>query len=299
MTLNQIKCLWEVVITGNFTEAADRLYMTQSAVSKNIMALEKELGVTLLDRTSRPHTLSTAGAGLITHFGEIILAYERTESKLQEIKRSTKPSSENNFRLVGMPAMTRFGITASINAFLHEHPEYSISQEEMDEDRVLLALQMGDCDIAFCSTLRLKLEDYHVQKYSEEHLSMAISYKHPMAHREFLTLSDMANQSWIFPPPQAMHYHVGLDSCKENGFSPNVILTTSRPATALEYLQNHYSDSVYMEMDGILNTYASDLLRIIHIENSLQFEFLFAWKKNMLLPKAAKEYLDYMSVLER
>lgn len=296
MTLIQIKCLWEVTVTGNFSEAAEHLYLTQSSVSKNIIALEEELSVALLDRSSRPYVLSSAGREMMVHFGEIILAFERANFTLEEIKRRQLPVENNSFRLIGMPAMSRFGVSASIHSFVRENPNYNISLEEMDEDRAVLALQMGNCDVAFCTNLRLNLNNYNFQKYYSDTLSIAFSSKHQMASSLSPSLSSMANQSWIFPPQQSPHYHNCIDACQRAGFIPNVILSTSRPHTAMEYLHNHSENCMYMEITSILSSYMTDLHYMIPLENTPEIEFYFVWKRNEQLPKAATDFLGYVAL---
>jgi len=291
MTLIQIKSLWEVVLTGNFTEAAEHLYITQSAVSKNIMSLEEELGIPLLDRSTRPYTLSPAGRKMMVHFGEIILAYDRAESTLQEIKRSCTPLDNNCFRLIGMPAITRFGVTASIYDFMRNNPSYNIYLEEMDEDRIAIAMQMGDCDVAFCTNLRINLADYNTKKYRRD--SISILFSSDIAANT--PLAEMANFSWIFPPPQAAHYSTCLRLCQEAGFIPKIVLTTSRPQTAMEYITNHRKNCAYMEITGILSNYCNEDCHMVPVANSPEVSFHFVWRKNAALPKAALEYLAYMS----
>jgi DNA-binding transcriptional LysR family regulator len=278
----------------NYTEAAERLYMTQSSISKNILALEKELGVSLFDRSSRPYVLSPAGSKLMVHFKEILLAFERTDLTLQEIKRCQQPLENNIFRIAGMPAMTRFGVTSSIHSFVHGNPCYNVSLQEMDEDCVLLALQMGDCDIAFCSNLRLNFQDYSYQKYSADTISIVFSKDNPIAQKDAAKLSDLSGQYWVFPPPQAPHYNVCLHACHSAGFKPNIRLTTDRPHTALEYVHGHSENCMYIEITGIVKNYMTDSYAMRPAETP-HIEFYFAWRRNVPLPKAAIDYLQYMT----
>ena len=73
MTLTQIHALLAVLEYGGFTEASKRLYMTQSAVSQAISALEEELGVDILIRERRKDIqLSPAGSRIVSHLRTIV-----------------------------------------------------------------------------------------------------------------------------------------------------------------------------------------------------------------------------------
>ncbi|MBR3398110.1 MAG: LysR family transcriptional regulator [Lachnospiraceae bacterium] len=296
MTIVQIKCLWEVTSRGNFSEAAENLYLTQSSVSKNIMALERELGISLLDRTSRPYKLSPAGSRLMPYFREILLAYERMELTLHEIKSHGRTSKNNCFRLMGMPALTSFGITSLAYAFEKAHPEYKVLISEDDEDRVILALQMGNCDVAFCTNLRLNLPEYNSLKFLTDTITVYYSDQNIHAKTDSPTLRDFADQTWVFPPPQSVHYPVCLDLCQKAGFNPDIVLATSRPSTGMEYLNNHSTNCVYIELASILHRYTGDEGHFLtQLSNTANVEFYIVTRRNVALPQAAKAFLDYVA----
>lgn len=84
MLLRQIKYFVTVVDTGSFTEAAEECFISQSAISQQILSLEKELGVQLLVRSTRRFTLTEPGKYLYSH-GKNCLA------KLKNLKTALLP----------------------------------------------------------------------------------------------------------------------------------------------------------------------------------------------------------------
>lgn len=88
MTLTQIHALLAVLEYGGFTEASKRLYMTQSAVSQAISALEEELGVDILIRERRKEIeLTAAGSRIVRH----LRAIQRDVNAVKEIKKEPGP----------------------------------------------------------------------------------------------------------------------------------------------------------------------------------------------------------------
>jgi DNA-binding transcriptional LysR family regulator len=74
--LRHLRCLVAIVDSGTFTDAAIELGISQAAVSRNLMALERVLGVRLLHRTSRTVTPTTAGVHVLAQARQVLAAAE-------------------------------------------------------------------------------------------------------------------------------------------------------------------------------------------------------------------------------
>ena len=82
MLLKQMKYFISVVECNSFTEAAEQCYISQSAISQQIKALEQELGVDLIKRNNRQFTLTPAGEYFYRHGVELV-------SEIDNLKRET------------------------------------------------------------------------------------------------------------------------------------------------------------------------------------------------------------------
>ena len=80
MLLRQIKYFVTVVDTGSFTEAAEECFISQSAISQQILSLEKELGVQLLVRSTRRFTLTEPGKYLYSHGKKLLGETEKLKN---------------------------------------------------------------------------------------------------------------------------------------------------------------------------------------------------------------------------
>lgn len=101
MTLTQIHALLAVLEYGGFTEASKRLYMTQSAVSQAISALEEELGVDILIRERRKEIeLTAAGSRIVRH----LRAIQRDVNAVKEIAEQEKKNRPVRYGLAVFPA---------------------------------------------------------------------------------------------------------------------------------------------------------------------------------------------------
>ena len=88
MTLMQLKCFWTVGTVGSFTNAAETLFISQSAVSKNVAALEQELLFPLFDRSGKTATLTAGGRRMLEYCGQVIKMLDDMGAEAKEIRRA-------------------------------------------------------------------------------------------------------------------------------------------------------------------------------------------------------------------
>src|SRR4030095_5447711 len=85
LDVRRIRVLQEVVTRGSFSAAAESLHLSQSAVSQQIAALEREVGVPLLDRSTGGPRLTSAGEALMEHGDAVLCRLEEAERELAQI----------------------------------------------------------------------------------------------------------------------------------------------------------------------------------------------------------------------
>ena len=127
----EIEYICEFVVlaeTCNYMEAADRLFVSQSALSRHIKALEEELKVQLFDRSTRKVSLSP--------FGSLFLPYARqiasTRYAYEAAIAGALKAEHGNIRLGTIPVMSQYGITDLIMRFRQENPGFSMDIIEGD-----------------------------------------------------------------------------------------------------------------------------------------------------------------------
>ena len=292
MNIIQIRCFWEVVKTRNVTEAAERLYLTQSTVSKKISALENELGILLFERRGRTMLLTHNGKELLESFGEIISAYEKTEHTVETIRRSNRrPDGTVTMSLI--PVVESLGLISVINHFADANENFKPLLEIADENSVILSLQSGHCDLAFCSDLMLDNKLYCIEKHSTHKFKLVVSKTHKFAQKNELRLKDIMDEKLVLLHPVSMLYNLCIQACEAEGFYPNILLTTNWSNIAMEYIRS--SDCIFMTVDTV-DAYPSDYHIVIDLQDSPQFDYVFAWRKPDELPDAVREFIRSLSL---
>src|SRR5512139_1451809 len=109
MEIRQIQYFLSVVETGSFTAAADEHYISQSSLSKIIIALEKEIEVPLFDRSKRRVFLTEAGEAFLGHARKLDATYKAMLVEIDGYKSIT-----DSFSIASIPILTQYGITTLI-----------------------------------------------------------------------------------------------------------------------------------------------------------------------------------------
>jgi len=144
MEIRQIQYFLSIVETGSFSAAADEHYISQSSLSKIIIALEKELGIPLFDRSKRKVSLTEAGEAFLEHAGKINVNYKAMVVDLNGYKSDT-----DSFAIAAIPVITQYGITTYIAQFKDMYPDIHFTLEEIDGLNILPALEERRFDLAF------------------------------------------------------------------------------------------------------------------------------------------------------
>ncbi|GGR74639.1 LysR family transcriptional regulator [Streptomyces aureoverticillatus] len=214
-----LRAFLEVARHGSFTVAARRLGWTQSAVSRQIAALENALGgAPLFDRLPR-------GVRLTAH-GRAALPY--TEAALGQLARMRRELTDLDGAAGGL---LRFGAFATADAalvpralalFRERHPGVTLTREEGFTRPLLTRLTEGELDLAVVSTTGGPLpEDVcELHHLLDETLYVAVPADHPLAGEPRVDLDRLADDDWVSGSPEPAGSL--LDAALRHGFRPRI-----------------------------------------------------------------------------
>lgn len=143
-TLKQLKAFAAIAATGSFTEAAMALHLTQSAISVLIRDLEQELGVQLLDRTTRKVTVTEAGHELLPTAQSIFNNLAATVERLNDIR----DKKSGTLRVAAPQLMASTVMPRLISQWLGEYPGITVKLHDTLPERLLSVLRDGEVELA-------------------------------------------------------------------------------------------------------------------------------------------------------
>lgn len=195
LNTTRLRILREVAACGTLTAAAKALYMTQPAVSQQIAALEREVGVPLVERTTRSMRLTDAGLKLVRH-ADVILA--DCEEALADVRSSSEKIAGVVRMSIFRTAAGSIALTAMVD-LLREYPDLEVVAKDIPADTAILALKAGKLDIALSYEWDVApiSEDPGLDRYPlfREPLIVLLPARHPLGSGP-VRLRDLRDERW-------------------------------------------------------------------------------------------------------
>lgn len=236
MELRHLRYFQAVAEELSFSKAALRLGIAQPAVSRAIRDLELELGVELLDRSSRKVRRTSAGDVLLRDGATVL---EQLEKALARTRRAAA-GDEGELRLGYIGPPTRAFLPEVLRAFRNQLPRIHLVLEERTPERVWEMVAKGRLSVGL--TRPVKSADagrLRSEVLLEEEFCAAVPMDHPWARRTQVRWKDLAGQPLIvLARREGAGSHVAVvQACLEAGFDPRLAHTPSLIGTILEYVK--------------------------------------------------------------
>ena len=164
MDFKQLESFVAVVDEGSFSNAADRLQLSQSMVTIHVRNLEAELGTRLLNRTTRSMELSADGQTYYTYARQIL---KLNRASLFALTRADQ--NENAINIVATPYTSRYYLAKRIVEFERAHPEVNFNITVCYNSEIPNKLRSGGFQFAFCN-MKIMDSDYAVKHYDSSSL---------------------------------------------------------------------------------------------------------------------------------
>lgn len=289
MDLQTLQYFLTVADYGSFSEAAEELYTTQSSVSKNIMSLEKELHLTLFDRSRRKIALTEAGELLLKDARQVVYSYEHmlhTVTDFQQKQRDT-------ISILSIPVMAQYNITELIADFQDTYPNIQLDIRECEGAR--LSHQLAECAASF-AFLRLEhlQSSYEYLPLFTDKLAVVLPSNHPLSNEAVLSLSQLSTENFLLLNQGTLLYDLIISQCEQHGFMPNITYTGSRMENILSLIGKDRGISLMMQHAA--SYLANDSVCIIPLDEDVTSTIVLACTK---FPSGDVSALSRLSPSER
>ena len=287
MDIKQVEYFVAIVETGSFSLAAEQLYISQSSFSKQIIALEKELGIKLFDRSARKIALTKAGKVFYKHALKIKENYRSLQAELGEYKNAT-PS----LRITAIPVIAQYGITSFVAQFQKAYPNINFTIEERQASTAWPALSQHKYDLAFARDYNFDSDVFSSFSLMTDKLIVAVSCGHRFARRKSISLAELADENFIMFNQGTLMHELSMNACKSAGFEPRVFYTASRATSIIGMVSSN--SGVALIMEKVLNYYRRSDVIAIPLDQTIESKIILAYPKDRKLSKSARTFLDYM-----
>ncbi|CAM5254692.1 LysR family transcriptional regulator OS=Streptomyces tendae OX=1932 GN=GUR47_15385 PE=3 SV=1 [Streptomyces tendae] len=184
----------------HFTRAAERLYVSQPALSKQIRALERQLGAELFRRDPQGVTLTEAGAALLPHAQRVLADWSEGAAAVEAAREARRGTL-----VVGMSTSPgRGGLLPAIRSrFTAAHPGAALRLRQLSWEDPTAGLADGTVDVAYVWLPLPDADRYAWTVVAEEPRLVALPDTHPLAARPVLDFADLTDEPFLALPPEA------------------------------------------------------------------------------------------------
>lgn len=198
MLLKQLDYFIKVVENRSFTKAAAAAYISQSAISQQIQALENSLGVQLLERRNRSFILTSAGEYLYRHAPDLLESASQLESATSTIgQRQLSKLTVGYLR-----EYTGFDLVRAVSVFNQHFPKIEIDLTLGSHEELYNLLKDEKVDLIFSDQRRALSEEYINRKLATTNLMVLFSNHNPLSNKKSIGRSDLTDLACILIAPE-------------------------------------------------------------------------------------------------
>ncbi|MDH3309957.1 MAG: LysR family transcriptional regulator [Gammaproteobacteria bacterium] len=197
MDISALQVFLAVAEAGSFTRAAERIYLTQPAISKRIAALESEIGTRLFDRIGRGIHLTPAGEALLSRARTVL-------QELEDVKRGITNLSGTITGELHVATSHHIGLhrlPGPLKRFHDTYPQVRLNLQFMDSEKACQAIAKGDIELAVVTLPTITSAPLKTETIWDDPLDIVVSPGHPLAQERRVKLEILLDYPAILPGP--------------------------------------------------------------------------------------------------
>jgi DNA-binding transcriptional LysR family regulator len=222
LNVSRLRVLRELAHRGSITAVAEALWLTPSAVSQQLAALERETGVQLVERAGRGVRLTNAGSVLAEHSERVFEALDEAASAL----RALQAEPAGRLRVASFPSVVRLVLPPVMARLRERFPALRLEVEGLEAEQSLEALRLGHTDVAVIDDLTWSAQRRHDGLRRTElfgtPLVVAFAAGGAWAARETVGWSDLHDVPQVSEPRTSAFARSIEDVCRRAGFEPQI-----------------------------------------------------------------------------
>jgi DNA-binding transcriptional LysR family regulator len=221
MDLRQLEIVRMVADTGSFTAASRRLHVSQSAVSRQVLLLEEELGEPLFVRLGRKVRLTDAGESLLQLSRRVLADISDTTASIVDHQKTLR----GTVQLGGGMTVCLHVFPALLKEFRRKHPEVDVKLTTGGTPFLLERLRTGAMDVALL-TLPVEGANMVSVPVMREELLLAMHPSHALARKRRITAADLDGQPFVLFERGSSTRAVVDDMFTREQINPRIVMET-------------------------------------------------------------------------
>jgi DNA-binding transcriptional LysR family regulator len=287
MDLRQLRYLVALSEERSFTRAAAREHIAQPALSQQIQRLEREVGLSLVERTTRSVVVTDAGRMLIARARTMLAELEAANEELQ----SLRGVQTGHVKIGAMHTMGPVDISLTLAGYHQLHPGIELTVREQSSEELAEMLRVDELDLAFLSvTERIESHGLGLHQLVSEELVVLLPPGHRLADRDVVRMRELADEQFVSFREGSRLRELLVGAGRENGFEPTVMLSSNEPQRIRRLVSRGMGVAILPQSDAIGPGAEVAVRRLTR--PSLSRDITLAWRHGRRHPPAVARFLS-------
>jgi DNA-binding transcriptional LysR family regulator len=287
----QLLAFVAVVDSGSVGRAAERVNISQPALSRLVRAMEHRLGVRLFDRVTTGMALTEAGEAFLPHARLLVAELSEATDLIDEIKGLKR----GQVRLGAVSSVTSTFLPDAIHRFQSCEPGLLVRIHEADTDTLLSQLLKREVDLVIAAELRVAGIEAIARLEFADHFTVVCSHQHPLAGAPAPRVENVLDARWVLQSSDRTPRRLFDALFEKLGVRPPIAaVETDSASTAIALLRNSdclgWMAARVGHEAGLAELQIEDLM--------VERRYLIFRRQNGLLPAPARRLLDYLPLLD-
>lgn len=289
MNFEQLNFFLEVYHEKSISYAAEKLCISQSSLSKQIKALESEIGILLFDTTNkRNFVITEAGHDFYHHARTLVMAYDEMKNSMKKYGALEK----GHLSIASIPIKAQYGVVPKLTSFIIDHPQINVNFMEGDSDSILDELHNNKIDLGILYNSP-KLEAIaNTFSLGEDEFVAVVPKEHCLADQTQIQLQALQEDPFILLKAGTDIYDAVIHLCERNGFVPKARFHYSRTTTIVDMIQETKCVSILLK--EIVEPMLNEDLRMIPLADTVKLQLVLAIPKGRSLKPSTLTLKNYM-----
>lgn len=284
MKLKQLHYFLEVVKCMNISQAADKLFISQPSLTVAIKNLEKELGITLFNRSKQRLHLTNEGKVFSVRLKPILDNLELLKKEMISIGNNS-----NELRIGMPPMMGSLMFPRILSKFIHTHPEMNFIIKEHGALKVQQLLLDEFLDLTLILVEGNKSTNINILPIEKRTLKLYVKKSHHLSTYNSVSIKDLCNESLIIFNHEYYVNQLVKEFFQTNQIKLSIIMETSQISTIEQFISEDIALSILIE--GSIN---NNEFVAIPIDGMPSVTIALGWKKNRFISNSTKTLINFV-----
>jgi LysR family transcriptional regulator, transcription activator of glutamate synthase operon len=287
MDLRQLRYLVALADERHFTRAAEREHIAQPALSQQIRRLEEEVGVALVERTTRRVSITEAGELLVARARRILSELNAAEAELEALRGILT----GHVSVGAMHTMGPVDLSLALAIFHQRHPGVELTVLEQSSEELAEMLRDDVLDLAYLSvTERIESHGLGLHQLVSEELVVILPRAHPLAKRSGVRMRELAGEQFISYRDGSRLRELLNHAAREAEFDPHVMLESNESRRIRRLVARGMGVAILPRSDT--EGSRADIAVVNLDQPALTRDITLAWRQGRRHPPAVAEFIE-------